>query len=284
MKANPIVSVVITSYNQKSELAEAIESVLAQSRQPSEVLVCDDASSDGSRELIRSYEQRGDSVVRGICHELNVGVSKNRSAGLRAASGDFVTWLDGDDIFLPRKLEVEIDRLMEVRSGRWAYSQVRVRDLQKGVIHNRYTNAVEGDIFEAVAGMVGFAPKSPLVERALLEEVGYLDPQLELYEDFDLILRLAARSPVVFTSETGMEYRKHGAGLHTKEQERHLESLAYIDKKLARLAAERGPKAAEAMVERFRERVYVMTNTAIQSRRFGWLDRFISGKRKNGKR
>ena len=96
------ISVIICSYNQSVILREAIDSVINQTLPASEIIVCDDASTDGSQELIRSLEIQSGGLIRGIFQERNVGVAANRNTGLKAATGELVTWLDGDDIFLPR--------------------------------------------------------------------------------------------------------------------------------------------------------------------------------------
>ena len=99
------ISVFITSYNQKALLAEAVESVLQQTELPLEIIISDDASSDGSAELIRELETKHKNLIRGFVHQENVGIPRNKSYAIQQARGDWVAGLDGDDRFLPEKIE-----------------------------------------------------------------------------------------------------------------------------------------------------------------------------------
>ena len=100
------ISVYITSYNQKAFLKEAIDSVLNQTLQPYEIIIVDDCSTDGSQELILSYADKY-VYVKPIFHKKNLGVAKVRITALSNIKGDYVTYVDGDDVFLPNKLEIE---------------------------------------------------------------------------------------------------------------------------------------------------------------------------------
>jgi glycosyltransferase involved in cell wall biosynthesis len=221
------ISVIITSYNQKEYLKEAIESVLGQTYKPFEIVVCDDASQDSSQELIRDYEHKYPGLVRGILHEKNLGIPKNRNSGLKAVQGDMVTWLDGDDIFKPRKLELELKYYLESPGAKWVYSQVEVLDLCTGETYNRYNVAYAGSIFYEVIGNVGRDPRNPLVDYQSLKKIGFFDEKLNMYEDFDLCLRLAKHYDCTYCSTPLMQYRMHSSGTHRNEADRH---RLYLDR------------------------------------------------------
>jgi glycosyltransferase involved in cell wall biosynthesis len=95
------ISAVITLYNLEDYIGDAIGSVLAQTRQPDEIIVADDCSTDRSAEIVAKYGER----IRLIRQQTNVGALQNSLAGLKAATGDVVAFLDGDDVWLPQKLE-----------------------------------------------------------------------------------------------------------------------------------------------------------------------------------
>lgn len=95
------ITTVVTVYNLERFVAEAIDSVLAQSRPADEILVVDDASTDGSADIIAGYGDR----VRYVRQPQNVGALKNTLTGLQLASGELVAFLDGDDVWAPTKLE-----------------------------------------------------------------------------------------------------------------------------------------------------------------------------------
>ena len=107
---SPQLSVIMPVYNGEKYLAEAIESILAQSFTDFELLIVDDASGDGSAQIIRSYERR-DNRIRFIQLEQNMGVADARNRGIAAATGKFITFMDDDDISLPKRLEKQVEFL-----------------------------------------------------------------------------------------------------------------------------------------------------------------------------
>ena len=95
------ISTVITLYNLEKYIDNAIQWVLGQTRQPDEIIVVDDCSTDSSSDIVAKYRNR----VIYIKQEENIGALRNTLAGLKAATGDIVAFLDGDDVWMPKKLE-----------------------------------------------------------------------------------------------------------------------------------------------------------------------------------
>src|SRR5215831_2959107 len=95
------ISTIITLYNLGKYIDDAIQSVLGQTRQSDEIIVVDDCSTDGSSDIVAKYRDR----VIHIKQEENIGALRNSLSGLRAATGDVVAFLDGDDVWMPEKLE-----------------------------------------------------------------------------------------------------------------------------------------------------------------------------------
>jgi glycosyltransferase involved in cell wall biosynthesis len=246
------VSVIVTAYNQAGCVGEAVTSVLAQEGPPVEVMVADDASTDGTPDVIRDLARRHPGVVVPVLAATNRGVSANRNAGLAAATGERITWLDGDDVFLPGKLARETAALDARPDLGWAYSQVTVVDEARGTRRPRYAAPPQGDAFAAIAGMVGRAPRNPLVAREVLEAAGGFDEGLALYEDFDIMLRLARRAPCAYVPKPGMEYRMHGGGLHAGAAARHAASVERLAENFARLTQELPPRERRRARRAFR--------------------------------
>lgn len=99
----PRISVFLPSYNQKTFLVEALESVLNQTYTPNQIIVVDDCSTDGSQAVIENYSRQYPGIFTTIYHNKNMGIAQTRIDALSAVTGDFVTYLDGDDRFLPEK-------------------------------------------------------------------------------------------------------------------------------------------------------------------------------------
>ncbi|MHC4386164.1 MAG: glycosyltransferase family 2 protein, partial [Planctomycetota bacterium] len=100
------ISVVIPAYNIEDYIERAIDSVLAQTRQPEEIIVVDDGSTDATAQKIKAY---GDQVR--YIHQANKGLSGARNTGIRQAQNEWVAFLDGDDEWLPEKLQLQSELL-----------------------------------------------------------------------------------------------------------------------------------------------------------------------------
>ena len=216
---------IITSYNQVDYLKEAINSVLYQTYSPYEIIICDDASQDSSCDLIREYELNFPDIVKGIFHKENLGISKNRNSGLNAVTGEYVTWLDGDDIFLPRKLELELDKISTSKDIKWVYSQVIQIDIENHTLSRRYQQFHDGFIFDKVISLFGFAPRNPLIVFNALKSIGFFDETMEIYEDFDLCLRLSSHFNCLHCSQPLLVYRIHANGIHKSVNRRHIKNF-----------------------------------------------------------
>ena len=226
------VSVVITSYNQKDFLIQTIDSVLAQTVAPYEIIICDDFSSDGSRELIRQYSNQNQGRVKTIFQKRNLGVTPNRNSGLKAACGDYITTLDGDDLYLPEKLENEMRKAKHCNAP-LIYSNLLYINEEGKETGIRYKNnrQLEGCLFEEIATLKYPAPREVLIKRSCIEELGYQDESLEINEDFEWVARLASRYPFSAVKEPLVKHRFHPNGLHKSGRLLLLQTLDRVTEK-----------------------------------------------------
>ncbi|MBF0276032.1 MAG: glycosyltransferase family 2 protein, partial [Nitrospinae bacterium] len=109
-KNKPLVSVVIPAYNGAKYIKEAIESVLLQSYKKLEVLVCDDASTDNTGEIVQSIQDERLNYLR---FEKNTGLSGNLNRGIKKARGEYVCWFNQDDIFLQDKVQFQVEEFQK---------------------------------------------------------------------------------------------------------------------------------------------------------------------------
>jgi len=244
------ISVGITSYNQRDYLIEAIDSVLAQSLPPAEILIVDDASTDNSPQVIAGYAARYPDVVRPILLARNGGVNAARNHVLDAAGGDYLAFLDGDDRWLPGKLEREARRLSEPDSPQAVFSNFLFTrgHGEPSFLWASGRRPPEGDILPHVLTLN--MPRqtlfrSELVPTALWRQAGCYDPAFIVYGDWDMRVRLAATvRRFAYVDEPLSEYRRHGAGLSNKPIELHLAAVDQIERKyvdlIAQLSATRG--------------------------------------------
>lgn len=189
----PRVSVIIPTYNRKDFLLEAVDSVLAQTYEDFELIVVDDGSTDDTEEVLTSNDER---LI--YIYQVNRGVSAARNRGIELARGEFIAFLDSDDLWLPTKLQVQVAFMDQHHEAEICYTDevwirhgVRVNPKRK---HAKYS----GWIYPHCLTLCIISPSSALIRRGFFEEVGTFDPHLPVCEDYDFWLRVTSRIPVFF--------------------------------------------------------------------------------------
>jgi len=213
----PLVSVVIPTFNRAHLISDTLESVLNQTFRDFEIIVVDDGSTDNTPELIKGYGPQ----VRYIYQE-NSGQGAARNVGIHAACGDFIAFLDSDDLWLPSKLEAQMTQLLCSDSLFWAYCDMEMFDGQTGQTLGNYS-----DTFKPYQGMVYkqlilgdfIASPTPLVRKDIFYFVGYFEEisSLKGREDWDLWLRIAAHYPIIYIPKVLARYRIHKGNLTGNE-------------------------------------------------------------------
>lgn len=220
------VSIIIPAYNQGHFLAEAIDSVLAQTYPDFEILVVDDGSTDDTAVVAQSYT---DSRVRYIYKE-NGGLSSARNAGLRHASGEYISYLDSDDCFLPDKLALLVAELKAHPDVGLVAGQALPIDEYGRQVGIKFDKALPEDSTQLLLGNplhVG----SVLLRREWQEQVGFFDETLRSYEDWDMWLRLAlAGCQMRFLQEPVSLYRFHSAQMTRDGRQMTTATFAVLEK------------------------------------------------------
>lgn len=203
----PLVSIVITSFEQGALLDEAIRSALAQTHQPVEILVVDDGSRDGSASVARRYPS-----VR-LIEQANGGVSAARNTGTAAATGDYVVFLDGDDRLAADGVETGLRHVLAEPGRAFAWGRHRLVDTTGRALPTRPRPAEQGDLYAAMLREAWVAPPGAmLAAREPLLSVGPWDTSLTAGgEDYDIYLRLARRYRGVDHTDVVCDYRLHAA-------------------------------------------------------------------------
>ena len=190
------ISVIIPTYNRKNTLPRAVESVLNQTYKPTEIIVVDDGSTDGTKEWFSEMYP----LVHYI-YQVNSGVSSARNTGINSARGDWIALLDSDDEWLPDKLEIQVKLLQNNAELRfchtneiWIRNGVRINQMKK---HQKYG----GNIFKKCLDICRISPSSSLFHTSVIKDVGLFDESLDVCEDYDLWLRITAKYPVLFLDQ-----------------------------------------------------------------------------------
>lgn len=214
----PLVSVVIPAYNAAVHLRATLESVLAQTWRHLEAIVVDDGSTDGTAAIVREFQAR-DARVR-LIQQTNRGVGAARNAGIRAARGSFIAPLDADDLWAPRKLELQLQRLERAGPGTaLAYCWSQTIDQDGRLLAWGHPTTLEGRVGSALmlGNFVGNA-SAPLIRRSALSAVGlYLTRAYQNgaqgCEDWDLHIRLAERFSLCCVPAYLVNYRQGGGNM-----------------------------------------------------------------------
>jgi glycosyltransferase involved in cell wall biosynthesis len=244
----PQISVIIYSYNFEKYLEESIESILAQTLRPYEIIICDDHSTDKSWDIICKYRKNYPELISAYRHNTNIGMTANGNFGFKLIKGELISWLDGDDRWLPKKLELEWRTLKKNPAAKIAYSNVCIINSsgQKTRIWDNGKNPgpPSGDAFVQVFSK-DFFPNSTSVFRnhlmycSLFDEIGYLDEQLEIFIDWDLKIRATAKFPLIYTNEPLVEYRLHEKGIHNSSLKIRYKDILKIFQKNKNLLSNR---------------------------------------------
>lgn len=200
----PTISVIIPVYNSEQTIRETIESVLKQTFSDFELLVINDGSQDSSLEIISSIQ---DSRLNVFSYP-NGGVSASRNRGIVRASGEFIAFLDSDDLWTSDKLESQLQALQANPNAGVAYSWTDYIDRSgKFVCPGNHVTA-NGDVYEQLL-LQNFLENgsTPLIRREALIEVGNFDESLFGPEDWDMYLRLAANYQFVAVPKVQVLYR-----------------------------------------------------------------------------
>jgi glycosyltransferase involved in cell wall biosynthesis len=206
------VSVIIPTFNHARFLADAIESVLAQSLPPSEVIVVDDGSIDHTPAILAGYQGRVQVVRQG-----NRGVAAARNTGATLASGELLAFLDADDAWLPGKLERQVARLYDEPELGLVHCGVEEVDADGAPLRQRL-DGLEGWVAQELLllrrSVILGGGSGVVVPRAVFREAGGFAEGLSTSADWDLYFRIARRWKVGFVPEVLLRYRLHGANMH----------------------------------------------------------------------
>lgn len=239
----PRIAVVIPAYNYAQYLPACIDSVLAQTFEPAEILVVDDVSTDDTPEVVRRYEGR----VRYVRHERNSGLSASRNTGIRNTSADLITFLDADDMMKPDTLLVKSRRAAQHPAAKLVFSNVEVVDSAGrpvGIARPRDGARLlpRRELMAMLLQRNPFFASTAVVARECFDLAGGFDETLRHAEDWDMWLRLAAHFDAFWEDSPVLLLRTHAASMMKRNLTTHvdLEAMRTIVAK----AAERGDLAA----------------------------------------
>jgi glycosyltransferase involved in cell wall biosynthesis len=184
----PLVSVVIPTYNRANEIGPTLESIIAQTYPQWEAIIVDDGSTDNTAEVVNQFIAK-DARIHFIRHEHNRGGQAARNTGIKAAKGEWIAFLDSDDRWLPESLSLRLavaerEDVSVVHSA--GYLQKEGEELKP-----YYIPTWSGRIYHKVLTREGPMFQALLVKKEALEKIGYLDENIRAFQEWDTSIRLA---------------------------------------------------------------------------------------------
>jgi glycosyltransferase involved in cell wall biosynthesis len=200
-----MVSVIIRTFNRAHSISQAINSALRQTYTDFEILVVDDGSTDDTPQAVQSF---ADSRIRVLRHHTNLGVGAACNTGIRAANGEYIAWLDSDDLWCPEKLQRQVAFLEKYTEVDAVFSDVCIHDKDVEVLslteHMRAFRAFsdgrplgsefvvsQRQMYLCLLQEVPIKPTALVVRRNVFDKVGVFDESARSGEDWEFLLRLA---------------------------------------------------------------------------------------------
>ena len=267
---SPTVSIVLPTFNRLKHLRPAVDSVFAQTFTDWELIIADDGSEGETAAYLETLAQLPQVTVLRLPHTGNLGALRNTA--WQAGRGEYIAFLDSDDVWLPEKLAAQVASLERHPARGWSHTSFAVIDESGGLFtgaHARWWSAAEGWVLEGLIKMEAvIAIPSVIVRRQLLERVGGFDDSLRVCEDYDLWLRVAGLSEIDSVPETLLYKRTHRESYYndTMVLEDRARALAKV------LAAGRHPLLHSTLRrERAKLAAQVARNQAFLGRRWAAL-------------
>ena len=224
----PLVSIILPVYNRQRVVSQAINSVLDQTYENFELIVVDDGSSDGSVNVVESFE---DSRIKLICNEINKGVSKTRNIGLENAQGEYIAYLDSDNTWEPEYLETMVASFYRIPDADAIYCAqnlyhrfsdrfpfgIRFGSMNKSLLNN--SNNIDMNCF--------------CHKREVYDELGGFDENLRRFVDWDLILKINSKYSIYSIPVILSNYYLNNVNNRISDVEDEDESYSEIKNKIA---------------------------------------------------
>lgn len=208
----PTISVIIPAYNAEHTILKTIESVQRQTFLDFELIVIDDGSTDHTLELLYTIQ---DSRLKIFSNE-NGGVSVARNRGIAHATGEFIAFLDADDLWTTDKLELQLAALQQHPEAGVAYSWTHFLS-EEELLHTDSPVFFEGNVYvQLLLWNFLYSGSNPLIRKQALESIGEFDPTLTYGEDWELYLRLAASWSFVLVPQAQILYRQTSGSASSK--------------------------------------------------------------------
>lgn len=205
-----LVSVIIPCYNGEEFIREAIESVINQTYQNWEIIVVDDGSTDNSKEIVDKC--RTGQRIKCVQHDINKGIAKARNTGIRLARGDYIAFLDQDDVWLSDKLKVQVNCFKNQQEDIGMICTGMVFTDEKLKPQRIFKGFRDDDQKELVKNIYLQPTNSAsvmMVKKRCFSQLGFFDESLYGWDDFEMWMRIASQYKIKYIREAVVKKRMH---------------------------------------------------------------------------
>ena len=201
--ARPFISIILPVYNRQHKIAKAIQSVLDQTYEYFELIIVNDASTDQTESVIRSFY---DDRIRYFTHDRTKGASAARNTGINLAKGEWIAFHDSDDEWMPEKLEKQVEIVNRfgsikpspvIYTGFYRYNRDGIREY----IPSKSITKKEGIIVNSLLNGNFVSTQTVILKKECILKVGGFDENLPRFQDWELWLRLAPEHPFILIDE-----------------------------------------------------------------------------------
>lgn len=188
MAQEPLVSIIIPTYNRSELVKRAIRSALAQTHRPIEVIVVDDRSTDDTKQVVTSFS---DTRIKYLKNSKNLGGPATRNKGLEVSKGDYINFLDDDDTIHPRKIELQLQKFTTSNIPNLGVVTCDVK-YQRSDIKRTKKNRLQGELYtQLLQAYCIYGTETMLIRTQAVKEISGFDTSLLSNQEYDLQLRLA---------------------------------------------------------------------------------------------
>lgn len=219
MNDNPLISIIMPAYNAEKTISESIESVLKQTYQNWELLVVNDGSKDNTSSVVKLFNNARIKLIE----QVNGGVANARNNGIRQAQGEYIAFLDSDDLWLDEKLERQITFYQHNSEFGLVYTDKKCfYERIEDAFYCKYKEPINiDDDYLRLLTHDYIATLTVMTKKEVLDKIGTFDTELFGTEDWDLWIRIAKDYKIGYIVQDLAYYREHSAGI-SKNRERHL--------------------------------------------------------------
>lgn len=217
--AVPLVSIVICTYNQQNFIRETLDSALAQTYPNIEIIVSDDGSSDETPNILREYASRCPDKIKPVFSPVNTGIPSNINRAMAQRVGEYVAWLDGDDLMMPTKIEKQVDVLLAHPEATGCYHDASIFDSNNGQdiglmseLYNGTRELKQGRLKDWLIPRYYVLPSSIMAVSVACPLHGY-DERLKYFSEHVFFAEVFLQGTLLALNDTLVRYRRHDANI-----------------------------------------------------------------------